>query len=73
MPGSRTQRGDADEARTHGPSVSSQVLYSTTEPLRSMQFRPTLAYLHVYNIAKKMPSFEVLNLKLPDCSTHSRA
>ena len=32
---SRTQYNDTDEARTLGPSVSSEVKHSTTEPLRS--------------------------------------
>ena len=36
---SRTQYNDTDEARNLGPSVSSEVKHSTTEPLRS---RPCL-------------------------------
>ena len=35
MPCSKTQHNDTDEARTLGPSVSSEVKHSTTEPLRS--------------------------------------
>ena len=35
MPRSKTQHNDTDEARTLGPSVSSEIKHSTTEPLRS--------------------------------------
>ena len=64
---SRTQRSDASEARTSGPSVSSQALYSTTEPLRShthclwefdvwfMFFNPELCVIS---------NFEIISLRL---------
>ena len=40
----RPQRSDAGEARSHGPTVSSQ--HSTTEPLRSLDPRMTVMKLY---------------------------